>query len=194
MNGGRRRLAEVVADGAEHHGDLLRARQIVDARRAPGRSPAACAPRRRLPDATPAPAGSRRAPAALGTASRSTPRSIASAKPIDGRGASSSFSISPQIAFGRQIVERNLRGTARASLRRASKLEPRRELHGAQHAQAVVAERRRVDHAQQPALEIAAAVERIESTRRSADPTRSALIGEVAPPRRFRDRHRRDRR
>ena len=29
--GGRRRLAEVVADRAEHDGDLLRARQVVDA-------------------------------------------------------------------------------------------------------------------------------------------------------------------
>ena len=51
-------------------------------------------------------------------------------------------------------------------------LEPRGELHRAQHAQAVVAERRGIDGAQQPALEVGAAVERILVVVRSADPTR----------------------
>ena len=65
-----RRLAEVVAHGAEHHRQLLRPRQIVDALVAPDRRPAACGPRRRLRDATRAPADIRRARGAPETAAR----------------------------------------------------------------------------------------------------------------------------
>ena len=51
-------------------------------------------------------------------------------------------------------------------------LEARGELDGAQHAQAVVGERRGIDDAQEPACEVAASVERIEILVRSADPRR----------------------
>ena len=81
----RRRLAEIVADGAEHHGDLLRDSRGRRSACAPRRSPAACGPRRPLRDATPVPAGSRRARRARETAARRPPSSSASAKPIDGR-------------------------------------------------------------------------------------------------------------
>ena len=64
---GRRRLAEVVADGAEHDGDAAAADRGRRSARAPCRSPSACASRRRLPDATPAPARSRPAAAAPGS-------------------------------------------------------------------------------------------------------------------------------
>ena len=52
-------------------------------------------------------------------------------------------------------------------------LEAGRELDGAQHAQAVVAERRRVDRAQHLARQVGATVERILVGIRSADPRRS---------------------
>ena len=95
------------------------------------------------------------------TAVATTPRSSASAKPIDGRGANSSFSISPQI----RSAGRSSSGIARHSARVPSssvELEPRGELHRAQHAQAVVGERRGSTTRSSAALEIAAAVERIE--------------------------------
>jgi len=100
-------LPRVVADRAEHDRDLLRPRQVVDASPAPGRSPAACGPRRHPRGATRAPADSRRAPAIRETASRRCRESSARAKPMDGRGAKSSFSISPQTRLAGKVVERN---------------------------------------------------------------------------------------
>ena len=74
--------------------------------------------------------------------------------------------------LGRQIVERDAPAQRRGVVVERE-LEARGKLHRAQHAQAVVAERRRIDGAQDAALEIGAAVERVFVDRRSADPTRS---------------------
>ena len=116
----RRRLAEVVADRAEHHRDLPRVIEIVDPRRAPDRRPSACGPRRRLRDATPAPAGSRPARRSSGNSRSTTPSSSASARPIDGRARLEQqlLDLSPD-ALGRQIVERNRAAELAASPARA---------------------------------------------------------------------------
>ena len=63
--------------------------------------------------------------------------------------------------FGRQIVERNVDGSS-ARVSSSRQLESRGELHGAQHAQAVVAEASRIDDAQPPRLQVGAAVERVD--------------------------------
>ena len=76
---------------------LLRARRDRRCACAPDPRPAACAPRRRLRDAIRAPADSRRARAARGTASRRRQGPARARSRVDGRGASSSFSISPQM-------------------------------------------------------------------------------------------------
>ena len=116
-----------------------------------------------------------------GNSFATTPSSIASAKPIDGRGANSSFSISPQTRSDGRSSSGISRHSARVASSRA-KLEPRGELHGAQHAQAVVAEGRRIDDAQDAPLEIAAAVERIEVLVGQRIP-RDGVDREVAPAR-----------
>src|SRR5262249_8792673 len=64
-------------------------------------------------------------------------------------------------SFGGQIVERN-RSAHRSGLVVDVELESSGELHGAEDAKAVVGERRRVDHAKTPSLDIAAPVERVE--------------------------------
>ena len=91
-----------------------------------------------------------------------TPRSSASANPIDGRlGSNSSFSISPQM----RSAGRSSSGNVAADRLRAGSIverESRRELHAAEDAQAVVTEGARVDGSQQLALEVGPAVEGIE--------------------------------
>ena len=62
--------------------------------------------------------------------------------------------------LGRQVVEWNA-GQQRPRLRVDLKSKSCDELHGAQHAQAVVAEVRRIDDAQAPGLQVGAAVERV---------------------------------
>ncbi len=120
-----------------------------------------------------------------------TPRSSASAKPTDGRGANSSFSISPQT----RSAGRSSRGIDRHSARVSIvelEVESRGELDGAQHAQAVVGERRRIDDAK-------------ASVARSSRPSNGSMYSsveriprdrvdrEVATARGFGDRHGRDR-
>ena len=68
-------------------------------------------------------------------------------------------------------------------------LEARRKLDGAQHAQAVVAERGRIDHAEKPAFDVAAAVAGIEIFLRQRIPG-DRVDREVAPPHGFVERHR----
>ncbi len=90
-----------------------------------------------------------------------TPRSSASAKPTDGRGANSSFSISPQIRSAARSSSGIDRHRARVALVELE-VESRGELHGAQHAQAVLGERGRIDGAEDAPGEVGAAVERVE--------------------------------
>ena len=102
---------------------------------------------------------------------------------------SSSFSISPQM----RSAGRSSSGMSRHSARVSSssvELEPRRKLHGAQHAQAVVAERRRIDDAEKPALDVAAAVAGVEVLAGQRIPG-DRVDREVAPPHRLVERHRR---
>ena len=157
---GGRRLAEIVAHRAEHDGDLLRPRQIVDAAA-------------RLVDhlqrvhphvALGMPFRLLRTPGErlqLRKQLATTPRSIASAKPIDGRGAKSSFSISPPHALGRQIVERN-RATQLPRLVVQPEIEARGELHRPEHPQAVVGKALAIDDAEEAPADIAAAVEGVQ--------------------------------
>ena len=63
-------------------------------------------------------------------------------------------------------------------------LEPRRKLHGTEHAQAVVAERGRIDHAEKPSFDVAAAVAWIEIFLRQWIPG-DRVDREVAPPHGF---------
>ncbi len=101
----------------------------------------------------------------------------------------SSFSISPQT----RSAGKSSSAIARHSSRVCSssvKLEPRRELDGAEHAQAVVRESRRIDDAQQAAGDVAAAVERVFVRFGQRIPG-NCVDGEVAPARGFLDRQRR---
>ena len=122
-----------------------RDRRCAAARR---RRPSACAPRRRLRGATRDPAGSRPAPAAPARAGRRCRgRARAAGRSTAARACSSSFSTSPQM----RSAGRSSSGMARHSANVAGssvQLEARRELQRAQHAQAVVAERPRIDDAQ----------------------------------------------
>ena len=89
------------------------------------------------------------------------PRSSASAKPTDGRGANSSFSISPQMRSAARSSSGIDRHRARVLLVELE-VESRGELHGTQHAQAVLGERGRIDGAKAAPGEVGAAVERVE--------------------------------
>ena len=114
---------------------------------------------------------------------------MARAKPIDGRGANSSFSISPQT----RSAGKSSSGIARHSCARLlveREVETGGELDRAQHAQAVVGESLGVDDPQHAALDVAAAVERIQVLAGQRIPG-DRVDGEVAPPRRLFDRHRR---
>ena len=171
---GRRRLAEVVADRAEHHRHL--ARDGRD-RRCGARawsmtssvwtqtSPSGCH------------SGSCGQPTSASSSGNSrsiTPSSSASAKPIEGRAArSSSFSISPQIRSAgrsssgiapaerlRRRIERRARSAPRTAAR-AARAGCRRRRCRASTARSV----RRV--------EVARARRTDRGSRRSADPTRS---------------------
>ena len=117
-----------------------------------------------------------------------TPASRANWKPCDGRaGSSRSFSNSPQTRSGGQVVERD----AAADLQRVGRgrqLEAGDELHRAQHAQAVVAERGRVDHAQHARVEVRASAARIEVLVGERIP-RDRVDREVAAARRLVERH-----
>ncbi len=106
------------------------------------------------------------------------------------RGAwSSSFSISPQMRSGGRSSSGMRRHRAAVASSR-SKLEARRELHRAQHAEAVVAEHPEIDGAQDPAPQIAAAVEGIlVGVRQRIPPDR--VDGEVAAPGGLGHRHER---
>ena len=157
---------------------------------APGRRPAACAPRRRPPGATRVPAGSRRALRAPETAARSTPSSSASAKP-DRRplGQEQQLLDFAPDAFGGQIVERDAAGRSSfvsgsiSRSKRAANCMPRstRRLSSPNVA--------RIDGAQHAALEqIAPAVERIDVDVGQRIPG-DRVDREVAPPRRFLGRH-----
>src|SRR5688572_23366683 len=62
--------------------------------------------------------------------------------------------------FGREIVERDPAAEVGGVVVKG-KLEARRELDRAQHPQAVVAERTKVNRAEHPAIDVGAAVERV---------------------------------
>ncbi len=100
------------------------------------------------------------------------------------------FDFAPD-ALGGQIVERNV-AAQRARLVVERELESRGELHGAQHSQAVVAERRRIDDAEKPPLDVPAAVAGVEVFARQRIP-RDRVDREVAPPHGLGQLHRRDR-
>ena len=149
--------------------------------------PSACAPRRRLRDATRVPAGSRRAPSSSGNSRSMTPSSSASAKP-DRRplGAAAAASRSrPRCArpAGRRAGCRGRASRGRAVHRRA-RTAPRtgcarstRRLSSPNVA--------RIDGAKHAALEqVAAAVERVEVLVRQRVPG-DGVDGEVAAPRRL---------
>ena len=185
---GRRRLAQIVADRAEHHRDLLRMVEILDPAPRLVDRPSACGPRRRLPGATRAPAGQPTSASSSGKRRWSTPSSSASVNPIDGRSApaAAAFRSHPR-SVRRQIVERDLAAQLRG---RRIELEPeaRGELDGAQHPQAVVAEGPGIDRAQQPAVEVRAPPMRIDVLA-GQRVERDGVDGEVAAPRRVLDRH-----
>ena len=112
------------------------------------------------------------------------PRSSASCRPIDGRARLEQqlLDLAPD-ALGRQVVEWD--GAAdRERLRLEPRLEAGGELDRAQHAQAVVAERPRIDDAQHAVGEVVAAVERIEVGLAQRIPG-DRVDREVAPPRRL---------
>ena len=96
------------------------------------------------------------------------------------------FELAPD-ALRRQIVERDAAAQLRGRFVERE-VEARRELHRAQDAQAVVGEGVRIDHAQDPAIEIAPAVERVEVFAGQRI-VRDRVDGEVAAPRRLFDRH-----
>src|SRR5205807_4873836 len=70
------------------------------------------------------------------------------------------FELSPY-ALGREVVERNV-ATERARRLVERETEARGELHGAQDTEAVLSKRRRIDGAQQAAIEVLPAMEGIE--------------------------------
>ena len=190
----RRRLAEVVADGAEHHGELLaRDRDRRCASRASSITSSVCT----QTSPSGCHSGSCGQPTSAfssGNSRSMTPSSSASAKPIDGRAASSSsFSISPQIRSAGRSSSGDARGRARAVAGVERELEARGELDRAQHAQAVVAERRAdrrraargASRSPRPSTRIEVLVgQRIPGDR---------VDREVAAPRRLLDRQRRGR-
>ena len=158
-------LAEVVAHRAEHDGDLLRIPEIVDA---PARlvddqqrvdpDVSFGVPLRLLRTAD---ERVELGEQALDDAHLERQRE-AERRPA--RAQQQLFDLPPD-PLGRQIVERD--GAAERRGRRIDRQrEPRRELDGAEHAQAVVAEGGRIDRAEQPPIEIAAPVERILVGRR----------------------------
>ena len=183
---GRRRLADVVEQRAEHHRVLLRHGQIVDAL-----TRAVHHHQRVNPHvAFRVPLGILRTvdqrvqlgPEAFDDAE------IAREGEAD-RGArrlaQQLFDFTPD-AFARQIVERD--GAAQiAGCRIERAVEARRELHRAQHAQAVFAERPCIDRAQDAAFEVGAAVVRIEIFVGERIP-RDRVDREVAAAGRFLDR------
>ena len=168
----RGRLAEVVADGAEHDGELLRPRQVVDARprliddlqrvhpdvafRMPLRLLRAADERVQL--------GKQLFDDAEVERQREADRRPRREQQL--------LDLAPD-ALGRQIVERN-RAAERAR-RRSSSVRSKRAANctRAQHAQAVVGERRRIDDAQDAARRDRRGRRTDRGTRRSADPTRS---------------------
>ena len=183
-----RRLAEVVADGAEHHRELPRARQIADppprlidheqgmdpdvAFRMPLRLLRAVDQRRQFREQ---PVDHPQIPRE-GEAER---------RPVGEQ--EQFFQLAPD-PFGRQIVERD---RAADGARRLVDLEfeARRELDGPQDAQAVVAEGRRIDHAQAPGAQIAAPPVGIEVLPPQRVPG-DGVDGEVAAARGLRQRQR----
>jgi hypothetical protein len=92
-------------------------------------------------------------------------------------------------ALGRQVVQGN-RPAERRRIVVERELEAGRELHGPQHAQAVVAERRRVHRPQHASVEIRTSTERILGGP-GQGVERDGVDGEIAAPCSFRDGHRR---
>ena len=149
----RRRLAEVVRHCAEHDDELIGAIEIVDA------LPRLVDHLQRVhPDvAFRMPLGLLLAPderlqfrkqliddAELERERESDRRALGAQQQL--------FDLSPD-ALGRQIVEAD-RSAQRLRVVVERQLEARGELHRAQHAQAVVAERRRIDRFENPVVEI----------------------------------------
>ena len=139
-------LAQVVAQRAQHHGRQPRPIEVAVGGCAPRPSPSACAPTRRLPDATRAPAGSRRAAAApaaagprrrgpapartrstagppAGAAFRVRPRC---ARPADRRAGSRGTAPPCRRPARTRSARRTARRAARAGCRRRTSPDPRR--------------------------------------------------------------------
>src|SRR5262249_42724255 len=98
------------------------------------------------------------------------------------------FELSPH-ALRRQVVERN----PPAQIRRCgieSEFQPCGELNGTEDTQAVIAERRRIDHTQQTPPDVAAAVERVEVVAGQRIPG-NRVDGEIPPARSLFNAHRR---
>src|SRR6185503_15390442 len=182
----RRRLANVVADGAEHHRQLLRPVEIVDARA-------------RLVDDLERvyPDVALGMPLGLLRTSRERQQlgqQLRDHAEVQGEGESNRrtrgkqqlFELAPD-ALRRQVVERDA-ATERSSGLVEREAEPGRELHRAEYAQAVVGEGFRIDHPQQALFEIAPAVEGIEELAGQRI-LRDGIDREIAAPRGFVDRH-----
>ncbi len=186
---GRRRLPEVVADGAEHDGDEARAIEIAVQR------PRRVDHHQRVrPDvAFGMPLGLLLAPderqqlrenpfddAEIERQAKSDRRPLRLQQEF--------FNLAPD-PLRREIVKRQASAQRRGAFLQCE-LEPGRELHRAQRAQAVVGERLRIDGAQQAPIEILASRERIFVLAGQRVP-RDRVDREVAPARRLDDRHRR---
>ena len=109
-----------------------------------------------------------------------TPRSIARARPTDGRGRKQELLDFAPDPFGREIVELN-RPAERARFEVELEIEARHELDRAQHPEAVIRKCPGVDHPQAAPLEVVAAAKRIEVFVGQRIP-RDGVDGEIAPP------------
>ncbi len=183
-----RRLSQVVTDRAEHDGDLLRTRQVVDAQARLVNHLQRVDPdiALRMPLGFLLAAHER---AQLGKElldDAEVQRQREAARRL--RREQQFLDLSPD-TLGRQIVERDRPAQGPRPLVELE-VEPRGELHGAQHAQAVLGERGRIDGAKDAPGEVGPAVERVEVLVADRLPG-DGVHREVAAARGVGDRHRR---
>ncbi len=174
------RLAEVVADRAEHHREAARAVEVVNRR-----SHLVDDHQRVHPDvALGMPLGLLRAAGERRhfRDERGDDPELEAQREPDGRPLREQQELLnfAQHALAGQVVEGD--GAAHASGAFVHRQrEPRRELQGAQHAKAVVGERPLVDHPEDAALEVVPAAERVEVLLRERI-EEDGVDGEIAPP------------
>ena len=180
-------LPKIVADGAEHQGELPATREVVDT------LPGFVDDHQRVHPhvAFGVPVGLLPAPdqrRQLGKQPVNHPefegRTEADRRP--GRGEQQLLHLAPD-ALGRQVIE----GDRAAQVARRlvdGEVEARGELHGTQDAEAVVGEGPQIDRAQQTPREIGAAVERIDHLVGQRIPG-DRVDREVPPPGGLLDRH-----